>query len=249
MSLLAGVDRTTVGVAAPATVAALLERSPDGAAETVHRSRLAHYLLLPGTAPAHRRCLALLSPGAAGVPIGLRAPEWTLDVERVEVCSGRLRLDGVEAVVTRLVDTTLPALVPLEPATRTALIRIIGTLVIRIGSGPGLTPESDDELAGLLAVTCAGRHPAAGRWRATARSLVVTHLHRTATVSAALLDQALAGRAGTEFRAWARALDTSAEPAAEAALLGVGHTSGTALVRGARIALDLARRAERTEHR
>jgi hypothetical protein len=102
-----------------------------------------------------------------------------------------------------------------------------------IGLGPGLTPAGDDVVAGaLVALVAAGDLERA----APVVDAVRPCRHRTTALSAALLDHAAAGRAVPQL---ARYLHAPADPAALAALLAVGGTSGPALAAGARIGLSV----------
>ena len=102
-----------------------------------------------------------------------------------------------------------------------------------LGLGDGLTPVGDDVLAGWLATTSAIRQATGAVGEA-----VRVHAHRTSTLSAALLLDAVAGHCLPQFRALVMALATGrAVPEAVASLLAVGHTSGAGMLLGARLAL------------
>jgi hypothetical protein len=100
-----------------------------------------------------------------------------------------------------------------------------------IGRGPGLTPEADDVLCGWLAI-----HRWAGVATPELDAAVLERLGRTTLLSAALLECAVHGEVVPEFAAFVRALETPAETAMAATLARLGHTSGEALLRGARLA-------------
>jgi hypothetical protein len=144
---------------------------------------------------------------------------------RVE--GGVLHLDDVPLRIGRITDAAVPALrgaVPRGPL-RTPAAELVG-------AGDGLTPYGDDVLCGWLAV-----HRAAGRDTADVDGEVRALLHRTSSLSAALLECAMHGEVIPEFAAYVAALGTDAEPARAAALRSVGHTSGAGLLEGARWAL------------
>lgn len=100
-----------------------------------------------------------------------------------------------------------------------------------LGAGPGLTPAGDDVLAGALVAAHATADPRLPRWaRETRGALTAT---RTTAVSRAMLHHALDGYASPELArfvsAVCRGLDVEE---ARTGLLGVGHTSGAALMVG-----------------
>jgi len=111
-----------------------------------------------------------------------------------------------------------------------------------VGRGPGLTPTGDDVLAGALCALAATRSAATTR-RALADT-VLAEMHRTTPVSAALLGEAVHGRAVPQLVDLLRTLGRPAAAqrvaAAVAALVGVGHTSGTALGHGLVLGLQAA---------
>lgn len=229
-------------VATPARVARLLARTPDGPAEVLHRAAGALYLIVPGAAPPSERCLGVVAPGAARVPIALRLarPDRVPDLAvttRVEVRSHVVLVDGVRLHTTRhLVAPDLPRTGAWGPGEHTRARRTLATLLPRIGAGPGLTPEQDDVLAGYLAV--AGRF-AGPAWASDVRADLRPRLAATTTLSAALLLAALDGDTVPEFAAWWRAVGGEREPAAAARLAALGHTSGAALLHGGRLALGV----------
>jgi hypothetical protein len=101
-----------------------------------------------------------------------------------------------------------------------------------VGRGDGLTPYGDDVLCGWLAL-----HRALGVATPGVDDAVRWALPRTTTLSATLLECALAGEVADPVGAYLRALATPAEPAARAALETLGHSSGRGLAHG----IDLAR--------
>ena len=115
-----------------------------------------------------------------------------------------------------------------------------------LGLGPGLTPAGDDVLAGALVALHHHGDPRGAQLAAT----VVPLLHRTTTVSAALLRQAVLGRAVPQLAAFVAALTCAPGagvhgPGAHLCgaagvqqdvlrrLLAVGSTSGACLAFGA----------------
>src|SRR6185437_8163549 len=169
--------------------------------------------------------------------------------------SGILHLDGRALVVGRLVDVRAPRLdtarIPkTSPAAVQGTPRSRGAgLVARphvtdldhideetvadlVGRGDGLTPLGDDVLCGWLAA-----HRAAGVATPAVDDAVRRALPRTTTLSATLLECALAGEVADAVGSYLRALATPPEPTARAALEAVGHSSGRGLAHG----IDLAR--------
>lgn len=101
-----------------------------------------------------------------------------------------------------------------------------------IGFGVGLTPAADDFLLGVLLIMEAMREPQRHALSTTVRSL----LYRTTAVSAAMLDNACAGRYGAHLLA----LLTTAPaelPATLAAIASYGHSSGHDMLSGIDFAL------------
>ncbi|MDC5699339.1 DUF2877 domain-containing protein, partial [Intrasporangium calvum] len=118
---------------------------------------------------------------------------------------------------------------------------IDGLLTTLVGRGPGLTPSGDDAVAGvLLALRSAGELAAVQRLGAA----LVPHLHRTTSISAALLRAAVEGYAVPEVVALLDAPHPSSDPDLLARVLAIGHSSGRDLVVG----VTAARRAL-AEHR
>lgn len=127
----------------------------------------------------------------------------------------------------------------------------IGAVDALLGSGPGLTPTGDDQLAGLLATLHLLRGGAAlGRTETAVR----THVHdraraRTTLLSAALLEHALDGAVAAPVARLLRTI-TGAAAGGEArarrtlhgaivAVLDIGATSGRDLLDGITVALEL----------
>jgi hypothetical protein len=107
-----------------------------------------------------------------------------------------------------------------------------------VGRGDGLTPLGDDVLSGWLVA-----HRAAGVPTPAVDDAVRRALPRTTTLSATLLECALAGECPDLVAAYLRALGTRHEEASRAALAALGHSSGSGLAHGVDLALTvLARR-------
>jgi len=107
-----------------------------------------------------------------------------------------------------------------------------------VGRGDGLTPLGDDILCGWLAA-----HRAAGVATPAVDDAVRRALSRTTTLSATLLECALAGEVADVAGDYLRALGTPRAAAARTALTTLGHTSGEGLAHGIDRALaDLAER-------
>jgi hypothetical protein len=100
-----------------------------------------------------------------------------------------------------------------------------------VGWGEGLTPLGDDVLCGWLAA-----HRAAGVATPAVDDAVREALPRTTTLSATLLECALAGEVADLAADYLRALGTPRAGAARAALTTLGHSSGAGLAHG----IDLA---------
>jgi Protein of unknown function (DUF2877) len=116
--------------------------------------------------------------------------------------------------------------------------------VAMLGLGPGLTPSGDDILAGALVTLRAlvELEPAVSSLAdGVAATVVRAATRRTSLVSAALLHEAAAGRCIPELTSLLDALGSGSpldHPVA--ALLRVGHTSGSDLARGVLLALATA---------
>ena len=87
-------------------------------------------------------------------------------------------------------------------------------------------------LCGWLAV-----HRASGHSTDSVDEAVRDRLHRTTSLSAALLECAMHGEVVPEFATYVGALGTPREELATAALRAIGHTSGAGLLQGAEWAL------------
>lgn len=219
--------RHTVPVSAAPRVLDRVRASPDtppgDGLRLLHRARLAAYVDLDGWA------LGLVDPAASRPPNALVLGPGVLaglTLGDVRVRAGRLLLDGRPVAVGRLHDPTVPSLGGGGPEPDPPDVAAL------VGRGAGLTPEGDDLLCGWLAA-----HRATGTPTPRTDALVRAHLHRTTLLSATLLEAALLGEALPELGAWLAARGGPHEPALAAALTAVGHTSGAALLRGARCAL------------
>ncbi len=187
----------------------------------LHRGQHAVYLDLGG------ECLGVVAAGGLAVPCALQTRLASLpDVGEALVTDGVLHLDGVPLRIGRITDPRVPALV----RTRLGPLRVDVDRLI--GAGDGLTPYGDDVVCGWLAV-----HRAAGHASAEVDAAVRARLHRTTSLSAALLDCALHGEVIPEFAAYVVSLGTAGEARAAEALRAVGHTSGAGLLEGAGWAL------------
>jgi len=101
-----------------------------------------------------------------------------------------------------------------------------------VGRGDGLTPLGDDVLCGWLAA-----HRAADVATPDVDDAVRRALPRTTTLSATLLECALAGDVADLAAAYLRSLGGPAEAGARAALTRLGHSSGEGLASGIDLAL------------
>ena len=150
--------------------------------------------------------------------------------------------------IGRIVDVRVPSLqdtansVTAQAIPPAAVVELVGPVpaqldaadVVRVvGRGDGLTPLGDDVLCGWLAL-----HRAAGVATPEVDAAVRACLDRTTLLSATLLDCAIHGEVIPEFAAYVAALGTPAEPDRAATLAAVGHTSGSGMLYGARLALS-----------
>ncbi|HEY3530256.1 MAG TPA: DUF2877 domain-containing protein [Nocardioides sp.] len=245
--------RVALPVAAPPRVAAWLSRAPDGPVEVLHAGRDTLHLDVAG------RAVGVGAVAAPGLPHVLRTnlatlSEWVSSGagSRPYVDSGSLHLDGRALVTGRLVDVRAPrfdtAWTPTaSPAAAQGTPRPRGAGLVAlpdhvappvvddlVGRGDGLTPLGDDVLCGWLAA-----HRAAGVETPAVDDAVRRALPRTTTLSATLLECALAGEVADLAGDYLRALATPSETtvhAARAALVRLGHSSGAGLAHG----IDLA---------
>jgi len=250
------VPRTSVGkviaAAAPTRVRARLA-SASGPVGFLHRGPVSVHLDVDGW------CVGIVGTAAAAVPCGLRLATPVVgglaDAESAAVVDGVLHLDGRPVVIGRTIDVSVPRLG--SPAAWPGVAELDGVAEVRaelpgaalellaagdatavpelVGRGSGLTPAGDDVLCGWLAA-----HHAAGVGVPEVAHAVATALSRTTTFSATLLDCALHGEVLPEFAGLVRALDEPMVDPAPAihALAAIGHTSGSALLLGADLALS-----------
>jgi hypothetical protein len=217
-----------IPVSAPARVRAHLRGAPDGPVPVVHRGRHAVYVDVAG------RCVGVVGAEATAVPCALRV--GTADLggirgDRAHLRGGVLHLDGTPLGIGRIADVRVPSLrVTAGSATAEAIPP--DAVAGLVGRGTGLTPLGDDVLCGWLAVL-----RAAGVATPEVDAAVLGALHRTTLLSATLLDCAMHGEVIPEFAAYVASLGTAAEPDRAAALAAVGHTSGSGMLDGARLAL------------
>ena len=248
----------TLPVAAPPRVAAWLSEAPDGPVEVLHAGRDTVHLDVRG------RAVGVAAATAPGLPHALRTNLATLPQRmssgagrRPYLESGSLHLDGRVLVTGRFVDvraprldmaripTASPALAMGTPRSRGAglvpALASLGTLpgaidadtvADLVGRGDGLTPLGDDVLCGWLVA-----HRAAGATTQTVDDAVRRALPRTTTLSATLLECALAGECPDLVAAYLRALGTPSEREARAALEALGHSSGAGLAHGVDLAV------------
>jgi hypothetical protein len=252
-------------VAAPPRVAAWLEAAPDGPVRALHVCGDTIHLDVCG------RAVGVAAATAPGLPHLLRSNLPTLSVlvssgavPTAYVESGSLHLGGRVLVTGRLVGVRAPRLdmartpkaspaaamgtprsrgAGLVPAAHPVdhLPRVIDVAAVAdlVGRGDGLTPLGDDVLCGWLVA-----HRAAGVATPAVDDAVRRALPRTTTLSATLLECALAGECPDLVAGYLRAIGTPHERAARAALEGLGHSSGSGLAHGVDLALaTLSRRA------
>ena len=205
-----------------------LRGAPDGPVPVLHRGRHAVYVAVGG------RCVGVVGTDATAVPCALRLRTSDLAEirgNRAYLRGGVLHLDGVPLGIGRIVDVRVP---PLKDTAGSVTAQAIppAAVIEFVGRGDGLTPLGDDILCGWLAV-----HRAAGIDTPEIDAAVRSCLHRTTLLSATLLDCAIHGEVIPEFAAYVASLGTSAEPDRAATLAAVGHTSGSGMLYGARLAL------------
>ena len=229
---------------AVSSLSAALVHGPLREAVVAARTRLGFYLLLDGGADV----LPVVTSDALVLPTALRLPvtsaRFESSVEQgraVSVGAGCVRAPGLRVEAVRTVRpaqvrrapeprTEWPDLAGCAPHTRD---RALAPLIARLGRGPGLTPEADDELAGHLLV---------GWALGVAAPDLEPHLHRTTALSASLLRAAAHGYAVPEVVAYVNAVvgaDRDAARRLRAHVDSIGHTSGPALLRGIHASLAL----------
>ncbi len=238
----------TLAVAAPPRVAARLSATPDGPVAVLHACADVVHLDVAG------RCVSILAAGVPGLPTGLQTNLPSVSSQTREspyVGRGTLRWDGRVLVTGRLVDVRAPRIDPGVPQASPAAVkgtprsRVAGlvpssdpvtpaTAAALVGRGEGLTPLGDDVLVGWIAL-----HRAVGEPTPAVDDAVRRALHRTTTLSASLLECALAGEVADPLRDHLAALGSDREPATRARLQRWGASSGLGLAHG----VDLARAA------
>lgn len=240
-------DRGAMTASAPirgvvSSLSAALVHGPVRGARVAARTRVGVYLLLDGGAevlPVVTRD-ALSLPTALRLPLASTALRWPLEPgETVAVGDGAVVARSLRVEAVR---TVRPAQVRPAQAIRTEAggppgcaphTSSVAGLLGRVGRGPGLTPEADDELAGHLLVAWA---------LGVATPDLTPHLHRTTALSASLLRAAAQGYAVPEVVAYVDAVvagDRDGARRLRPRVDAIGHTSGPALVRGIHASLDL----------
>jgi hypothetical protein len=218
----------TVPAAASAALAGLLT-GPPRRVEVAAATTSAVYL---ATGDPDLPAICLATPGAVRVPCAVVVPSLPPPADGT-AGAGVLTVGPVTARVQRWWRPARPSRVsfPVRAPLRETVIAI-GSL---LGSGTGLTPYGDDVLAGLLVTL---RALGDGRADALADEVDALAPARTTFVSAALLKHAGRGECIPELAAVLGAPSR----ASFAALLRVGHSSGSGLAQGMFTALWLAGR-------
>jgi hypothetical protein len=158
---------------------------------------------------------------------------------------GRLPAVGAEVVVRdgevwdpvlRLGDPSEIAVAGPDDLVRAVVDRDVEAAAVAgarlIGRGGGLTPEGDDLVCGVAAVVAVGPWPRALR-EAWLGALIGADLRRrTTSLSATLLELAAVGMAPEPLQAW-----LAGDAGALARLEAIGHSTGRAIARGARVGL------------
>lgn len=221
------------------SLSAVLVGGPVRTGRVVATGRLGCYLILAGTSadPAEvEAVLPVLTPAALALPTAVRLAEDAMPTLEVgDVASvGRGRIVG-SGWALEIVRTFRPSQVRRQPTSRPARDSDMETmLATRLGLGPGLTPEGDDEIAGHLLVAAAtgARCPE-----------LEPHLHRTTALSGSLLRAAVQGYAVPAVVAYVDAVlgnDDLTAARLRPTIEAIGHTSGPALLRGIHAAARLA---------
>jgi hypothetical protein len=242
-------------VAAPPRVAAWVAAAPDGRVDVLHACRGMVHLDVAG------RAVGVAAATAPALPHALRTNLPTLssgEVPTAYVECGILHLGGRVLVTGRLVDVRAPRIdgarvpktspvsvqgTPRSPgAGLVAAIPALAAMPPRVdaasvaglvGHGDGLTPLGDDVLSGWLVA-----HRAAGVATPAVDDAVRRALPRTTTLSATLLECALAGECPDLVAGALSALGTPTRRAARDALAALGHSSGAGLAHGIDLGLD-----------
>jgi hypothetical protein len=196
-------------------------------------------------APASSRPFAHVVPDA---DVELGATRLVMDglvieiVRRWEPCPALPATSG-PALAGRVRDLPFEVTGVVSEPLRTAIGQARGSGVLEaaqglLGRGPGLTPESDDYLAGALAAVAllgrgVGRGVATAMLEEIAGPLVALAERRTTDLSATLLGHALRGEVSAPAAAFVRALAGRGDvTATHSRLSAVGHSSGPALAAG-----------------
>ncbi|HEX4472268.1 MAG TPA: DUF2877 domain-containing protein [Nocardioides sp.] len=248
-----------VPVASPPRVAAWVAAAPDGPVQVLHACADTVHLDVLGRAVGVAAARAPALPHTLRTNLSALSPEVSSEAgSTAYVDSGLLYLDGRALVTHRLVDVRAPRLGAVRMP-RTGSAAALGTPRPRgaglvpfpshvdadtvgelVGRGEGLTPLGDDVLCGWLAT-----HRALGIDTPAVDDAVRRALPRTTTLSATLLECALAGEVADLVGAYLRALGTSragsgdAVTTARAALTTLGHSSGAGLAHGVDLAAAL----------
>jgi uncharacterized protein DUF2877 len=246
-------------VAAPPRVASWLSAAADGPVGVLHLGRDTVHLDVGG------RAVGVATATAPGLPHLLHTNLGSLSALLSSSAAsgpyldcGNLHLGGRVLVTGRLVDVRAPRLdsvrVPTaSPAAAMGTPRSRGAGLVPalaslgevpggidaaavddlVGRGDGLTPLGDDVLCGWLVA-----HRAAGVATPSVDDAVRLALPRTTTLSATLLECALAGECADLVSGYLRAIGTRRRLEARAALESLGHSSGAGLAHGVDLALD-----------
>lgn len=176
--------------------------------------------------------LAVVTADGLALPTAWRLPVASPEIDWGVAVGERI---GVDSAVIRLPHSEIRAVRTWRPARVRRVTELVARdcdgasqawLRERVGRGPGLTPEGDDEVCGALLVAYAVGDPVPG---AAARRL----LDRTTTLSASLIGAAIDGYAVPGLVTYAdAALRGVPTHAMRAAVARIGHTSGAALLRG-----------------
>lgn len=260
-------DASAVIPAAVSTAISALVRGPKRAGEVVAATRSLvavqvddgrgpALICLTGHGAVRLPCAMVVADPIAPLPVGTPAI----------VGQTTLRLPGCQVTAARWWTTRPPIVADpalcaaraataarpdLEPALMAAVDRLAVALhsapaglddAVRglVGLGPGLTPAGDDVLCGSLVALYATGSSAGARLAAAVRR--TRPFDRTTAVSAGLLAHATNGLGVPQLAALLTALgspagDAGAVRAASRELRTVGHTSGTAFLLGALLAL------------
>jgi Protein of unknown function (DUF2877) len=206
--------------------------------------------------------VALLTRDAVHIPCGLvlpfRSTERSLAAAAgpAHIGDGEIAVGAIVARAGRVVSRVAPALAPpavaavdeaarrvppaaggVDQADAAALMGGSPVAAVSlVGRGAGLTPAGDDVLAGFLVAAHAYRLDAPD-----VQAVATEARGRTTRLSVALLQHAARGESVPELTDFLLALDGRSDlPAATDALLGIGHSSGTALAIGALVAARMA---------